>query len=166
MVGHRMRVCVLAGAFVAASLSVATAANFNGAWSLVAQTTNGHCGVSYFDITINRGQVHYPGGVLMGFPAGLGGAVAPSGQTRLKLVAGPRIATGTGRLGPAQGSGTWSGTGPSGTCSGIWTATRVQAQTASAPAPDVSYPTAAAAPAWVPPPMPMPVYQPFGTSGQ
>jgi hypothetical protein len=165
MVCHRMRVFVLAGAFAAASMSAvsssAMAASFNGSWTLVAQTTNGHCGVSQFDITISRGQVHYPGGVLMGFPAGLGGTVAPSGQTRLKLVAGPRQATGTGRLNQVQGSGTWSGTGPSGTCSGVWTATRVQAQTVSAPAAGVAYP-AAATPQWVPPPMPMPVYQPFG----
>jgi len=99
MVGHCIRGFVLAGTFVAGILSVAssaTAASFNGAWTLVAQTTNGHCGQSYFDITINKGEVHYPGGVLMGFPAGLGGTVAPSGQTRLKLVAGPRVAIGTG----------------------------------------------------------------------
>ena len=169
MVGHRICFFALAGAVAAISVSAvsssAMAASFNGSWTLVAQTTNGHCGASHFDITISRGQVHYPGGVLMGFPAGLGGTVAPSGQTRLKLVAGPRVATGTGRLGPAQGSGTWSGTGPSGSCSGVWSATRVQAQTASAPAPDVSYPTPAAA-QWTPPPMPMPVYQPFGSSGQ
>jgi hypothetical protein len=169
MICHRMRVFVLAGAFAAASMSAvsssAIAASFNGSWTLVAQTTNGHCGVSQFDITISRGQVHYPGGVLMGFPAGLGGTISASGQTRLKLVAGPRVATGTGRLGLAQGTGTWSGQGPSGTCSGVWTATRVQAQTVSASSGDVAYPSAAA-PAWAPPPMPMPVYQPFGTAGQ
>lgn len=168
MVGHRMRVFVLAGAFVAASISAAPsamAASFNGYWVLVAQTTDGHCGVSRFDITISGGKVHYPGGVLMGFPAGLAGIVSPSGQTRLKLVAGPREATGTGALGPAQGGGKWSGTGSSGTCSGVWTATRVQAHTASAPSGDVAYPSAAA-PAWLPPPMPMPVYAPFGTPGQ
>ena len=162
MIGHRMRVLVLAGALVAASMSAASsamAASFNGPWTLVAQTTDGHCGVSTFDITISSGQVHYPGGILMGFPASLGGAVAPSGQTRLSLVAGPRAASGTGRLGRLQGSGTWSGQGPSGICSGVWTATRVQAQPASAPSGDV-------AARWVPPPMPMPVYAPFGTSGQ
>jgi hypothetical protein len=168
MVGHRMCFFALAGAFAAMSVSAvsssAMAASFNGSWTLVAQTTNGHCGVSSFDITISRGQVHYPGGVLMGFPAGLGGTVSASGQTRLKLVAGPRVAAGTGRLGQAQGGGTWSGQGPSGICSGVWTATRVQAQTVSAPSADVAYP--AAAPQWVPPPMPMPVYAPFGTPGQ
>jgi hypothetical protein len=169
MVCRRTRVFVLAGAFAAASMSAvsssATATSFNGSWTLVAQTTNGHCGASHFDITISRGQIHYPGGVLMGFPAGLGGTVSPSGQTRLKLVAGPRVATGAGRLGQAQGTGTWSGQGPSGTCSGVWTATRVQAHTASAPSADVAYPSAAA-PQWVPPPMPMPTYAPFGASGQ
>jgi hypothetical protein len=54
---------------------------------------------------------------------------------------------------------------PSGTCSGVWTATRVQAHTASAPSADVAYPPAVA-PQWVPPPMPMPTYAPFGASGQ
>jgi hypothetical protein len=104
------------------------AAGFNGPWTLVAQTTDGHCGWNSFDITISGGRVHYPGGILMGFPASLGGAVAPNGRTKLALTAGPRTATGTGRLGPNRGNGTWSGQGPSGTCSGVWVATRAQAQ--------------------------------------
>lgn len=134
MVCHRMRGFVLAGAFAAASMlaaSSAVAASFNGAWTLVAQTTDGHCGYSTFDITISGGQVYYAGGILMGFPASLTGTVAASGQTRLALTAGPRTASGTGRLGPNRGSGKWAGQGPSGTCSGIWAATRVQAQTVS-----------------------------------
>ena len=134
MSGYRTWIFTPAAAFVFASMfaaSSATAASFDGSWTLLAQTTDGHCGYSSFDITIRKGQVHYAGGVLMGFQASLGGTVARSGQTRLKLVAGPRAASGTGKLGPAQGSGKWAGTGPSGTCSGVWTATRVQALTVS-----------------------------------
>jgi hypothetical protein len=169
MVGHRMRVFVLAGASVAASLSAAsaaTAAGFNGSWTLVAQTTNGHCRHSYFDITISKGQVLYPGGSLMGFPAGVGGTVAASGQTKLKLVAGPRVATGTGRLGPAQGSGTWSGTGPSGApVSGLPRAFRRRPRPPR-PQPPTSPTRRRRQGSGDPPPMPMPVYQWFGTSGQ
>jgi len=151
MAGYRMWILTLAGAFVFASVSAASSAKapaFDGSWTLVAQTTDGHCGYSTFDITISKGQVHYPGGVLMGFPASLGGTVAPSGRTRLKLVAGPRAASGTGALGPTQGSGKWAGTGPSGTCSGVWTATRVQAHTASG---DAGYAPQNPLPLWMPP---------------
>jgi hypothetical protein len=165
MVCHRMRVFVLAGAFIAASVSAASpamASSFNGYWVLTAQTTNGHCGHSNFDVTISRGRVHYGGGVLMGFPVSLTGDVASSGRTRLNLTAGPRTATGTGTLGRVQGSGTWAGQGPSGTCSGVWSATRVEAHTAPVPA---TYAPAPAPPP-VTPQMPMPYYQPFGTSGQ
>jgi predicted signal transduction protein with EAL and GGDEF domain len=37
---------------------------------------------------------------------------------------GPRGASGAGRIALAAGSGTWSGRGPSGTCAGVWRATR------------------------------------------
>jgi hypothetical protein len=144
MAGHHIWILTLAGALVSASATAASSAkapSFDGSWTLVAQTTDGHCGSSSFEITIRKGRVHYPGGVLMGFPASLAGTVAPSGRTRLNLVAGPRAASGTGTFGGAQGSGQWAGTGPSGTCSGVWTATRVQAQTASGDAgPAPQYP--------------------------
>jgi hypothetical protein len=104
MAGHRIRIFALAGAFAAASISAASsamAANYDGYWSLVAQTTDGHCGVTQWDVAIN-------------------------------VAAGPRAATGVGRLGRVQGNGRWAGQGPSGTCSGVWTARRVQSPTASA----------------------------------
>ena len=124
-----IRVVVMAGVFAFANISAAssaTAANFDGHWSLIAQTTNGHCGITRWDFTIGSGRLHYPGGYLMGYPVGLGGAVSRSGQVRVKVVAGPRVANGAGRLSKVRGSGTWAGQGPSGRCSGIWTATRVQ----------------------------------------
>lgn len=156
MAAYRMWILTLAGAVVFAS-APANAASFDGSWTLVAQTTDGHCGYSTFDITIRSGQVQYPGGVLMGFPASLGGTVAGSGQTRLNLVAGPRAASGTGKLGRAQGSGRWAGTGPSGTCSGIWSATRVQAHTASGGA---GYVPQNPVPFWMVPPQAQPAALP------
>ena len=83
MTGHRTRLFALAGAVAAASISAASsamAANFDGNWTLVARTTNGHCGVNRFDVAISGGQVQHPGGVFMGFPVGLAGVVSPSGR--------------------------------------------------------------------------------------
>jgi hypothetical protein len=108
------------------------AASYDGHWSLVAQTTKGHCGVTGWNVAITGGRLYYPGGFFMGYPVGLSGTVAPSGRIRVNVTAGPRVGTGTGQLGRAQGRGTWAGRGPSGTCSGIWTATRASV---GAPAP-------------------------------
>jgi hypothetical protein len=148
MASHRMRVFALAGAFAASSMSAASsamAANYDGYWRLVAQTTDGHCGATQWDVAISGGQMQYPGGFFMGFPVGLEGAVSPSGRAQVNVTAGPRVATGVGRLGRVQGSGRWAGQGPSGTCSGVWTARRVQPQTAFAPSGQAAY-------AWGPPP--------------
>jgi hypothetical protein len=153
MAGHRMRVFALTGAVAAASMSAASsamAANFDGHWSLVAQTTNGHCGVTSWDVAISDGQLHYPGGFFQGFPVGLGGNVSHSGRIRVNVVAGPRVATGAGRLGRIQGRGAWSGQGPSGTCSGVWTATRVDQRTAFGPPGHAAFGSAPASPGFAP----------------
>lgn len=153
MTGHCMRVIALAGAFAAASMSAApsaTAANFDGNWILVAQTTDGHCGVNRFDVAISGGQLYYPGGSFMGFPVGLAGVVSPSGRIQLNIAAGPRAGSAAGRLGRLQGGGRWAGEGPSGICSGVWTARRVQSQTVSAPSGYAAYGSAAASPGFAP----------------
>lgn len=130
----RLWVVALAAAFAAsiAATSGAIAASYDGNWVLVARTTKGHCGVTRFDIAIAGGRLYYPGGFFMGYPVGLSGTVSGSGGVRVVVTAGPRIGRGSGRLGRAQGGGTWGGTGPSGTCSGVWHATRTGA---GAPAP-------------------------------
>jgi hypothetical protein len=111
-------------ALTMALIGGARAASFDGSWNVVVYTTNGHCGVSAWQVGINGGQLNSTGAMLGGYPAALGGVVSPSGQLRLNGVAGPRTARGSGRLLTNQGSGTWSGVGPSGTCSGVWNATR------------------------------------------
>jgi hypothetical protein len=146
MVGHRVRVFALAGALAAASMaaaSSATAANFDGAWSVLVQTPD-HCGTSQWRVAIIDGQVHHPDVVFVGgYPAGVAGRVSPSGRIAINVTAGPRFASGTGRLGQRQGSGTWAGRGPSGTCAGTWTATRVQPGAGFAASGDAAY-------AWAP----------------
>ena len=54
----------------------------------------------------------------------LGGRVSNSGGATIKAIAGPRVAHGTGRFTHVSARGTWNGTGPSGRCSGYWTASR------------------------------------------
>ena len=128
MKGYIIRGAILAAAFTVTSIfatSSVRAANYDGYWYLLSQTTKGHCGVAQWNVAISGGRLYYPGGFFMGFPVGFSGAVSPTGRLRVTVVAGPRIGVGTGRLGPYRGSGSWSGKGPSGTCSGVWSATRV-----------------------------------------
>jgi len=125
MIGNR--ICVIA--LTAASATIcsspsAIAAPFDGNWSVVAQTTRGHCGSIQFGLAISGGRIHSTGGSYGGYQAQLGGRVSASGHVQVNAVAGPRSAHGAGRLGRLQGSGTWAGRGPSGVCSGVWSAAR------------------------------------------
>jgi len=90
----------------------------------IAQTTRGHCGSIQFGLAISGGRIYSTGGSYGGYQAQLGGRVSPSGHVQVNAVAGPRSAHGAGRLGRFQGSGTWAGRGPSGVCSGVWSAAR------------------------------------------
>jgi hypothetical protein len=123
MIGNRICAVALAAAFATISTPSAIAAPFDGNWSVVAQTTQGHCGSIQFGLAINRGRVYSAGGYyVFGYPAQLAGRVSPSGYLQADAVAGPRTAHATGRLRRIQGSGTWAGSGPSGVCSGVWNA--------------------------------------------
>jgi hypothetical protein len=51
-------------------------------------------------------------------------AATTRGHCEMNAIAGPRTAHGTGRFGSLRGSGTWAGRGPSGLCSGVWSAVR------------------------------------------
>jgi hypothetical protein len=102
----------------------ALAAQFDGNWSMVAVTTRGHCGKIPIGLGISHGRIYSTGGAFVSYPIQLGGRVSASGQVRMNAVAGPRIAHGTGRFSRFRGSGTWAGSGPSGLCSGVWSAIR------------------------------------------
>jgi hypothetical protein len=124
MIGNR--VCAIALATASATICStpsAIAASFDGNWSVVAQTTQGHCGSIQFGLAINHGRLYAAGGYyVFGYPAQLGGRISPSGYVQADAVAGPRTAHAVGRLRQFQGSGTWAGSGPSGVCSGVWNA--------------------------------------------
>jgi hypothetical protein len=130
MIGNRMCAFALSSAFaIICSTPSAIAAQFDGHWSMVAVTTSGHCGEIPIDVGISRGRIYSTGGSSFGtafahYPIQLVGRVSASGQVRMNAVAGPRSAQGTGRFNRFRGSGTWAGTGPSGICSGVWTASR------------------------------------------
>lgn len=115
------------------------APSYDGNWSVIARTPD-HCGTTRWMVSIVGGRVYHPSVVYVGgWPATLTGQVSRSGAITIRAVAGPRVAVGTGRMSARQGGGKWSGQGPSGTCAGVWTATRVNAPVAPY-APPVSYP--------------------------
>src|SRR5262245_3827652 len=130
MIGNLICSIALTAAFATISTPSAIAASFDGNWSVVAQTTQGHCGSMQFALSINRGRLYSGSGYYVGgYPAQLGGRVSPSGFMQANAVAGPRTAHATGLLRRFQGSGTWAGSGPSGVCSGVWNAGRLLRQT-------------------------------------
>ena len=91
---------------------------------MVLVTTNGHCGVIKMGMAVNGGHISATSGKFVKHKIVLGGLVSGSGATKINGVAGPRQAVGTGRFTQVKGSGKWNGTGPSGVCSGVWTAIR------------------------------------------
>jgi hypothetical protein len=125
--GSGNRICAVAltvaSAIVCSTVS-AMAEPFDGNWTIYAQTTRGHCESLQFGFGINGGRISATGGSYGGYQARFGGRVSRSGSVQVSAVAGPRTAHGAGRLTGYQGSGTWTGRGPSGTCSGVWSASR------------------------------------------
>lgn len=125
MIVHRIRLAALFSACtMAVAAAPATAANFDGEWSMVAVTTRGHCGTVDIGLGIKRGRLYATGGFFAFYPITITGRVSGSGHAQLSAVAGPRVARGTGRFGREGARGTWSGRGPSGLCSGVWRASR------------------------------------------
>ena len=125
MIDNRMRTFALSTAFaIICSAAPAVAGKFDGSWSMVAETTHGHCGDIEIGLGINRGRIRSTSGSFAAYPIQLGGRVSASGQARMNAVAGPRRAHGNGRFGRFRGRGIWTGTGPSGLCSGVWNANR------------------------------------------
>jgi len=125
MIRNRITSFALAAMVTAAScVPPAMAAKFDGIWRMVAVTTRGHCGVIPMGLKIYRGRIHSTGGSFALYPIQIGGSVSVNGHVRMKAVAGPRVARGTGRFGKHEAKGTWTGRGPSGLCSGVWNASR------------------------------------------
>ena len=125
MIGNRMRAFVLSTAFaIIASALPAAAAPFDGSWNMALVTTSGHCGVIKIGMAVNGGHISATSGRFVMHKISLAGLISGSGATKLNGVAGPRQAKGEGHFTRSKGIGKWNGTGPSGVCSGIWTAVR------------------------------------------
>ena len=125
MTGNRMCAFALSTAFaIIASVLPAAAAPFDGSWNMALATTSGHCGVIKIGMAVNGGHISATSGKFVMHKIFLNGLISGSGQTKINGVAGPRQAKGTGKFTKAKGVGKWNGTGPSGVCSGVWTAVR------------------------------------------
>src|SRR5262249_5480036 len=94
---------------------------FDGTWALNAVTRTGECDRNFrLNGKIANGIVYYQGG-----GTAVSGSANPRGQVNATLRIGPNHAMGSGRLSSASGTGTWRGQGPSGVCSGTWSAQRM-----------------------------------------
>jgi hypothetical protein len=97
--------------------TAAVAANFDGSWSVVINTTRGDCGTGLrYAVSIVGGRVVGNGGYAVA------GSVAPSGAIHVTVSDGGRSASGSGRLSGNSGSGGWRTS--RGECSGYWSAAR------------------------------------------
>jgi hypothetical protein len=125
MIGNRMRALALTTAFATICFAApAIASPFDGSWNMVLQTTNGHCGVIKIGMAVNGGHISATSGKFVMHKIALNGLITGTGQAKINGVAGPRQAKGIGKFTKVKGVGKWNGTGPSGVCSGIWTAVR------------------------------------------
>lgn len=125
MTGNRnFALALLAASAILCSAAPAIAAPYDGSWTMIVMTTNGHCGTIKVGLAITGGKISSTSGKFVMRPIKVAGIVASAGQTKMNAVAGPRQAKGIGRFNRSRGVGEWNGTGPSGVCSGVWTATR------------------------------------------
>ena len=125
MMGNHMRAIALATTFASLCFAApALAAKYDGSWNMVLTTTNGHCGVINIGVAVNGGHISATSGKFVMHKIALNELISGSGATKINGVAGPRQAIGTGRFTHVKGNGKWNGTGPSGVCSGVWTAVR------------------------------------------
>ena len=109
----------IAAAAALTSAPSASAASFDGNWSVLIVTQRGPCDAAYrYGLSIRNGVVIYEGSA----PVNVSGRVSGNGSVYVRVWAGSQSASGSGRLGRGSGRGTWRGVGSSGTCSGYWTA--------------------------------------------
>jgi hypothetical protein len=123
MISYSTRAVLLATAFAVSAFAnpSANAASFDGPWSVLVITKSGGCDQSYrYGLMIRGSSVSYLGGAAVS----VSGRVSPNGHVNVNVSAGGQSAAGVGRLSAGRGSGTWRGQGPSGGCSGTWSATQ------------------------------------------
>ena len=124
MITDSLRAITLATALaasVAGVIPTASAAAFEGPWSVLIVTRRGACEPSLrIGVMIRGGRVSYLGGGAVA----VSGGVSKSGRVTVSLSSGGQFAAGSGRLSNGRGGGTWRGRGPTGTCAGVWSASQ------------------------------------------
>ena len=96
----------------------ASAAPFDGAWSVLIVTQQGTCDTYRYAVRIEDGKVK----LAEEAPVNLSGTVEGGGAVRASVSRGNQRADGTGRLSGSNGSGSWKGSAQSSACSGRWEA--------------------------------------------
>ena len=123
MIAKRLCAFTLATAFAAFwSVPPATAATYDGNWNMLAVTTNGHCGVIKIGMGITHGRIYSTGGKFVMQQIQLAGRGVRLGASADNSSRRPAHRQGQGTR--SRATGTWSGTGPSGVCTGVWSAVR------------------------------------------
>jgi hypothetical protein len=93
---------------------------YDGSWNVVINGQTGDCQGSFnYSVQIMNGSIGYGGG-----DASLNGRVSPNGAVQVRVVAGGRSASGSGRLSRNFGSGSFRGRSATGVCAGSWVAQR------------------------------------------
>jgi len=119
----RRSVVSVAGLALAAVLTSPASARtvFDGNWSVLIVTKRGPCDPAYrYRLSIRDGQVFYQGSA----PVNVRGRVSGAGRVDVKVSAGARGASGSGRLSRVYGEGEWRGIGSMRSCRGTWSAKR------------------------------------------
>ena|SRR5882724_4899698 len=99
-----------------AAATPATAATFDGEWTVQIASSIAACTSGSVSIGISNGQVASTNAVVTA-----SGRVAEAGVIQVTLASGMKRAVGSGRLNGTSGSGTWRAA----LCSGTWTAQRI-----------------------------------------
>ena len=101
--------------------SIASAAEYDGKWSVHITTNQGGCArTKQYDVNVANGRIHY----FSYTSVSMYGVVAPDGRVIVSLRHFDDKAEGTGRLSGQSGTGDWKGVGKFAACAGRWEAQR------------------------------------------
>lgn len=96
-------------------MPAASAASYDGAWSVLIVTNSGSCDRAYrYPVRTDHGAVLNDGPSLVTVSGKVGG----DGAVSVLVSGGGKVARGSGRLGGKSGKGSWRG----GDCAGTWQA--------------------------------------------
>ncbi len=106
---------------LSANASVASAAEYDGKWSVHVTTNQGSCErTKQYDVNVANGRIHY----FSYTSVSMYGVVSPDGRVIVSLRHFDDKAEGTGRLSGQSGAGDWKGVGKFAACAGRWEAQR------------------------------------------